>query len=109
MRQISLSPPVSLLASIDYGIDGAVVGLALINNENRLEVSKSREMEKGRVVCKSVKSAIITASALKATSQLAEMVLIILTQSKTSLCVCACFLQSLAKTKLTFHVWNKIV
>ena len=56
-------------------------------------MSKSREVGKGRVVCKSVKSAIITASAQKATSQLVEMVLIILTQSAPqtlSVCVCVC-------------------
>lgn len=55
-------------------------------------MSKSGEVGKGRVVCKSVKSAIITVSAQKATSQLAEMVLIILTQSapRHQACVLAC-------------------
>lgn len=48
------------------------------------------------MACKSVKSAIITASAQKATSQLAEMVLIILTQTKPSLCV---FLSVFGKNK----------
>lgn len=85
---------------------------------------------KGRAVCKSVKSAIITASAQKAISQLAEMVLIILTRSaprhpagsctrtpgsafeeekKTQSSVCLCFLPNGRKTttkkiiqKLTF-------
>lgn len=60
----------------------------------RLEVSKSREVGKVRVGCKSVKSVIITVSAQKATSQLAEMVLIILTQSAprhpAPVCVCVC-------------------
>lgn len=57
-------------------------------------MSKSREVGKGRVICKSVKSVIITVSAQKATSQLAEMVLIILTQSAprhhARMCVCVC-------------------
>lgn len=62
-----------MLAAV-YDIDEA-------EEKHRLQVSKSGEVGKGRVVCKSVKSAIITVSAQKATSQLAEMVLIILTQS----------------------------